>query len=324
MCKVSVLVPIYNVERYLRQCLDSVVNQTLKDIEIICINDGSTDSSPDIIREYAEKDSRIRVIDKENTGYGHSMNCGLKLAQGEYIGIVESDDFAELNMFETLYNTAKEVDAEIVKSNWFKQIGNEAIPVKRNHNSYGQIFSPRIQNPNIFYGGIAIWSAIYKRIFLQKNNIYFNETPGASYQDVSFFFKTLACSENIVLTKDAFIHYRCDNPSSSVKSKEKVNCIFDEFKEIERFLQNRTDIKNTCEYIVEQFKYGCYLFNYNRIDDIFKFEFFERMANEFMQDNANGYIDKRYWSENNWNDIQTLLNNKKEFFYKKYEQTQNK
>ena len=95
MPKVSVLVPIYTVEKYLRQCLDSLINQTLEDIEIICINDGSTDSSPEIIKEFQAKDVRIKVINKENSGYGASMNMGVDMATGEYIGIVESDDYAE-------------------------------------------------------------------------------------------------------------------------------------------------------------------------------------------------------------------------------------
>lgn len=90
--KVSIVVPIYNVEKYLRQCLDSIVNQTLKNIEIICVNDGSTDNSLKIIQEFADKDSRIKIINKENTGYGNSMNIGFDAAIGEYIGIVESDD----------------------------------------------------------------------------------------------------------------------------------------------------------------------------------------------------------------------------------------
>ena len=97
MPKVSILIPIFNVEKYLRQCLDSAVNQTLKDIEIICINDGSTDSSLEILKEYAKVYNSIKIINKQNTGYGHSMNCGLKLAKGEYIGIIESDDFADKN-----------------------------------------------------------------------------------------------------------------------------------------------------------------------------------------------------------------------------------
>ena len=93
--KVSILVPCYNVEKYLKQCLDSIVNQTLQDIEIICINDGSTDSTLDIIKQYAKNDDRFVVIDKQNEGYGKSMNRGLDAATGEYIGIVESDDWIE-------------------------------------------------------------------------------------------------------------------------------------------------------------------------------------------------------------------------------------
>ena len=108
--KVSVVIPVYNVERYLRQCLDSVINQTLKEIEIIIVNDGSKDSSLSIIKEYAAADNRITVIDKPNGGYGESMNRGFDKATGEYIGIIESDDYAELDMFEKLYATACEHD----------------------------------------------------------------------------------------------------------------------------------------------------------------------------------------------------------------------
>ena len=129
MAKVSVVVPIYNVEQYLRQCLDSVVNQTLKDIEIICVNDGSKDSSLDIIMEYVNKDTRVKVIDKPNSGYGHSMNCGFDMVTGEYIGIVESDDYAELDMFEKLYNCAKENDLDVCKSGFFYYF---SVPTERN------------------------------------------------------------------------------------------------------------------------------------------------------------------------------------------------
>ena len=117
--KVSIVVPIYNVEKYLRQCLDSIVNQTLKDIEIICVDDGSKDSSPEIIEEYVKKDSRVKVITKENSGYGNSMNRGFDMATGEYIGIVESDDYADPDMFEKLYDIAKKNDLDIVKSGFY-------------------------------------------------------------------------------------------------------------------------------------------------------------------------------------------------------------
>ena len=101
--KVSIVVPVYNVEKYLRECLDSLLAQKLKDIEIIVVNDGSTDSSADIAAEYAARDSRVRLISKENEGYGKTMNRGFSEARGEYVGIVESDDFADPHMFKDMY-----------------------------------------------------------------------------------------------------------------------------------------------------------------------------------------------------------------------------
>lgn len=116
MPKVSIIIPVYNVEKYLRECLDSVIQQTLQDIEIICVNDGSTDNSLQILKEYAQNDSRIKIIDKPNSGYGQTMNVGMQNATGEYIGIVEPDDYVELDMFETLYNTANSLGTYIVNS----------------------------------------------------------------------------------------------------------------------------------------------------------------------------------------------------------------
>ena len=117
MPKVSILMPACNVENFLRECMDSVVNQTLKDIEIICLDDGSKDSTGNILDEYAAKDSRIKVIHKPNSGSGHSRNVGLDHATGEYIGIIETDDFADPDMFEKLYITAKENNAS-TPANW--------------------------------------------------------------------------------------------------------------------------------------------------------------------------------------------------------------
>ena len=105
MPKVSIIVPVYNTEKYLAQCLDSIINQSLKDIEILCVDDGSTDSSPEILKEYAKKDSRIRIIQKPNAGYGNSMNLGIKELTGEYFGLVDSDDCIASNMYEVLYDS---------------------------------------------------------------------------------------------------------------------------------------------------------------------------------------------------------------------------
>ena len=120
MSKVSVILPIYNVEMYLRECLDSVTRQTLKELEIICVNDGSTDQSLDIIKEYAEKDNRIVVITGPNGGYGKAMNQGLDRATGEYIGIVEPDDYVSLTMFEDLYKIASENNLDWIKADFYR------------------------------------------------------------------------------------------------------------------------------------------------------------------------------------------------------------
>ena len=118
--KVSVIIPVYNVEQYLRECLDSVVNQTLKDIEIICVNDGSTDNSLVILEEYAAKDERIKIVNKENGGLSSARNCAIPLARGEYIGFVDSDDWIDLDFYEKLYNTAKKYKAEIACANLYR------------------------------------------------------------------------------------------------------------------------------------------------------------------------------------------------------------
>ena len=125
---VSVVIPVYNVEKYLERCLDSVVKQTLENIEIIVVNDGSKDNSLDIIKEFAAKDSRVKLIDKPNSGYGNSMNRGFDAALGEYIGIVESDDFIREDMFEKLYALTLNGSVDVVKGNFFDYYEQDGKP----------------------------------------------------------------------------------------------------------------------------------------------------------------------------------------------------
>ena len=113
MCKISIIVPVYNTEKYLEKCLNSLISQTLEDIEILCINDGSTDNSIKILEQYANRDSRIKIINKKNAGVSAARNTGISQAKGEYLGFVDSDDYVDLNFYEKLYNTAKEYNASI-------------------------------------------------------------------------------------------------------------------------------------------------------------------------------------------------------------------
>ena len=150
MAKVSIIIPTYNVEMYLVECMESVVNQTLKDIEIICINDGSTDGSLEILKSYAQKDDRIVLVDKENGGYGIGMNIGLDKATGEYIGIVEPDDFIPLNMYSDLYEKAVENDLDFIKADFYRfkrDSETEDMELVYNHLSpnkedYNIVFNP--------------------------------------------------------------------------------------------------------------------------------------------------------------------------------------
>lgn len=131
MIKISVIIPVYNVEEYLKECLDSVINQTLKEIEIICIDDCSTDSSYSILEEYAKKDSRIVLIkNKENMGVGYNRNIGIKEAKGEYIGFIDSDDYISEDYYENLYNTAKKYNSDVVNTlNIYKHVDLSLIHI---------------------------------------------------------------------------------------------------------------------------------------------------------------------------------------------------
>ncbi|MBP3846436.1 glycosyltransferase family 2 protein [bacterium] len=282
MPKVSVIIPVYNVEKYLRECLDSVVNQTLKDIEIICVNDGSTDNSLQILEEYADKDGRIKIINKSNSGYGHSMNIGIKNATAPYIGIIESDDFTKLEMFDDLYNLITEYDCDFVKSEWYLYYlgNNEIIPSNMIKKEDAFKVTNAKENPELLFLRPSIWSAVYKKEFLEQYNIRFLETSGASYQDTSFQHKAVMCANKILLTNKAYVYYRQDNEKSSINDKTKGYCITDEYKEIHSYIDSHPELEIFRPYIYAlQFK--GYQWVLSKIADDFVQEFFENFYNEF-------------------------------------------
>ena len=294
---VSILVPICNVEKYLAQCLDSLVNQTLREIEIICINDGSTDNSLSIIKEFASKDNRIVVIDKPNSGYGDSMNCGLSIAKGEYIGIVESDDFVDETMFEKLYQLTDNGSIDIVRSNYYKywDTKGDAEFFEAGISQYNKVISVA-DEPGLFLIPPAIWSAIYRKGFLLENDIRFLPTPGASYQDTSFFIKTLCKAQKIVYTKDKFLHYRQDNASSSVKqcSLQKAKYVHTELQECDKFLKKEQNRYEEIKSFYNTKKLKTYLWNLYRVDD--KKGYLELMRNDSLEILVDGLFEKECFS----------------------------
>ena len=310
MAKVSVVVPVYNVEKYLTECLDSIINQTLEDIEIICVNDGSTDSSLEILNNYAQKDKRIIVINKANSGYGNTMNIGINASTGEYIGIIESDDFADKNMFEDLYKTAKENDADIVKSDWYHYWSKNKFSRKNNRISHAKAFklTNSKQDKSLLRIDPSVWSAIYKRDFLNKYNIRFLETPGASYQDLAFSFKVFALAERVILTDKAYLYYRQDNMNSSVKSKTKVYCVCDEYNEIDRFLDEYPQLKFEYKIQEEINRYNGYVSSVLRIDDSVKPEFVKVFSEHFREEYNTGLLGDEFFKKIKKKEFLTLIN----------------
>jgi glycosyltransferase involved in cell wall biosynthesis len=289
MPKVSIIIPTYNVEKYLRECMDSVVNQTLQDIEIICVDDGAKDNSGKILDEYAQKDKRIKVIHKANGGYGKAMNVGLDNATGEYIGIVEPDDFVELNMYETLYNTAKEHDVDFVKGNYYGYFENnnknDLKVTFDKKNVYNVIIKP-LEHIETFRGGACIWSALYNHKFLTEKKIRFLETPGASFQDTSFWIRVLFEAKKALYIKDAHYHYRMDNPTSSVKDNSKIFCVCDELEFLDKLYSSDKYKRD----IINSSKLEKYSWNYQRLGAEGKKEF----AKKYCKDISNILKNKSY------------------------------
>lgn len=241
---VSLLMPVFNVEKYLPEALDSALGQTLEGIEIICIDDGSSDGSGDILDDYAAREPRMRVRHRANGGYGSAMNLGLDLARGKYIAILEPDDFLDKHMLADLYQIAEKYQLDFVKSDFAMVEGEPgAYKVSPTHiywqnDMYGKVLSGQ-EKKELFRGYLAHWACLYRRSFLEKNHIRFNETPGASYQDTGFWFLTMALSERVYLHDGCYYHYRQDNPEASQWSRDKVYCIADEYEFIYKQLSER-------------------------------------------------------------------------------------
>ena len=217
----SVIVPVYNSGAYLRVCMESLVAQDCgAAVEFICVNDGSTDGSPQELEAWAAQDSRVRVLHRANGGYGKAMNVGMEAARGEYIGIVEPDDWAEPDMCSTLLELAARTRADIVKGSYAEEYDGVSHADTR-FRSYkeGDIYAP-LDIPDFLQGAPGIWTAIYSKSMLEAAGIRFNEPPGASYQDLGFFMRTWAAARSIAITPKVLYHYRKDNPASSLRRRE--------------------------------------------------------------------------------------------------------
>ncbi len=232
-CKLSIIVPVYGVEKYIDKCLNSLVKQSLKEIEIIVVNDGTKDNSQKIIDKYVKKyPDKIKSYIKENGGQGSARNYGLKKATGEYIGYVDSDDFVEKDMYKKLYNKAKENNYDIVVC------GNYNVSEDyQNKNIDAFINNYNTDLENIFFGKMAVWNKIYKRDILIKNKLEFKEKVW--YEDLAFTLKAIMNSNTFAFIDEPLYDYLIREGSTMNNSNVQRNLeILDAFNDILSYIQH--------------------------------------------------------------------------------------
>ena len=278
MYSISVIVPLHNSKKYLQECIESILKQTQKDIEIICV-DSSTDETTDMIRQYRKCDNRVKLVEDSNTGYGHKVNIGIKFAKGEYMAIVESDDYISDDMLKDLYFAAKKTDADFVMANFEEYIDTR----------FGRMFSPfdRLKDKKDYNRVINlhqethlmpriecnIWSGIYKMDFLRDKNIQCNESEGASYQDTGFATLVTLLSKKMCFLEGHYYKYRKDNEGSSVKSDRKYKCIVDEFIWLRSRLKELGCDSDVDEAFFKETRLRAFFWNYSRLSEEYQEKF---------------------------------------------------
>ncbi|MDB8551639.1 glycosyltransferase [Turicibacter sanguinis] len=252
MINISVIVPVYNVEDYILECLTSILNQSLKEIEIIVVNDGSKDKSIDRIQNLVEENSNIQVIHKENGGLSSARNEGLKYATGEYIIFIDSDDFIERDFLEKLYNEAKDEKLDIACGGFTKYFSKENYEkILRND----ELFNTKVLSGKEFLKlqlesknyRVEVWDDLYRREFLLENNLLFNEN--LLHEDEEFTPKSLLLARRVKLVETyGYIYRQRDNSimntKTNIRNIDSIFYIIQEFKML--YIQTNDYLEREC------------------------------------------------------------------------------
>jgi glycosyltransferase involved in cell wall biosynthesis len=298
--------PVYNAVPFLDECMQGVLQQSLEDIEVICVNDGSTDGTLAALQAYAAADKRIRVLNKENGGYGHAMNKGIELAVGEYLGIVEPDDIVNTNMYAELYAMAKKENLDFVRSDympfWTGSDGKKVFGYERisdDDRLYGCVLNPQT-NPNLYRVKMENWTGLYRNDFVKKHEMRFNESPGASYQDNGFWFQTYCWATRIAYINKAYYCYRQDNSASSINQSNKVFAMLDEYMWIRTFVDSHPNHKETWLPIYHLAKFFNCMFSLSLLSEELQPVFLERFSIECKQAIDAGELNKKLFYPDEW------------------------
>ncbi len=226
MVKLSIIIPVYNVESYISQCLESILSQSFKEFEIICVNDGSSDNSIEVLQKFKEKDDRIIIIDKKNEGSGVARNVGLSIAEGKYIYFVDGDDWIEKNALEKMVSKADELKTDILifgGLSYYNNRGkNGGYSTDKFPKKYlDKVFSSKDIKKDIFKFPSTVWTKLYRLDFLIKNNIKFQDIKAG--QDQLPFFHSMIKAERIALLPENLYCYRKNRKGAVTAAKKKKN-----------------------------------------------------------------------------------------------------
>lgn len=298
---VSLILPSLNVADYIDETLQSAVDQTLTNIEIICVDAGSTDGTLEIIEKYAKDDSRIRIIHSDKRSYGYQVNKGIESAKGDYIAVLETDDFVEPDMYKILYNLAVKESLDYVKADYnafFTQSDGSYYYFPRStfkdKSLYDRVMRPT-DHPCIGRDDWYLWQGIYSRKFLNTNDIRFSETPGAAFQDIGFLFWTGLYAQKALYTQGNLYHYRIDRESASSNLGKGLSYSFNEFKLIKEKIAEIENIDINGLYMLYARMIKSFVSSYSRIsedeDSIEKrSDIYEWFKNEIIEAEEKGCI----------------------------------
>lgn len=324
--KVSIVMPSLNVADYIGVCVDSVINQTLKEIEIICVDAGSTDGTLEILQKYVLQDPRVKILHSDRKSYGYQVNLGMDIAQGDYLGIVETDDIVHLDMFRKLLTVAESTGVDVVKADFctFEMVDGVFSPTEKKiakENLYNRILTQEENYAEIITGAsLYTWSGIYKMSFLRENGIRHNETPGASYQDNGFWFQTMCTAKSVYFLPESFYNLRRDNPNSSIMSKGKVYCIRDEYDYIKTYLDNHPELLRKALPFYWWARFGAYQYNYRRIAKEYRPEFLRHFSEVMRVPFENNELDPAMFSAKAWSELKLIVADPEKYLRKhKYE-----
>lgn len=320
--KVSVIMAVYNVEMYLRQCMESVVNQTLQDIEIICVDDGSTDKSLSVLKEYESRDQRVRVYTQENNGAGAARNLGLKYAAGEYLSFLDSDDFFELDMLEKAYEriTASQAQIVVFRSDQYREDLKEFLQVswtlRKNELPPYRPINYRNMNGNVFkvFVGWA-WDKLFEKKYIDELGIRFQEQRTSN--DMLFVFSAVAFAERIEILDEVLAHQRRNNPNSLSNTREKSwDCFYNALTALRVALENHG---NFWEYEQDYINYALHfsLWNLDTITGDKKGILYEKLKKDWFRElGVKGKKEKYFYNKGEYQKYQRIMKNTLEEYLK--------